>query len=75
METALMAKPKAKAKRRKQEESGPKPTALTIKGSLEWRAWVERVADHCRVSSSTLVDLAITEYAKNRGFNEQPPTR
>ncbi len=67
-----MARPK---KSRKTEAPGPKPTALTIKGSLEWRAWVDRGAEHCRTDVAKLVDAALVDYLKSRGFQEEPPRR
>jgi hypothetical protein len=48
---------------------------VTIKGSLEWKAWVERAADHCRDSVSGLFDKAVVGYVKSAGFNEPPPRR
>jgi hypothetical protein len=57
------------------EPTGRRPTALTVKGSEEWKAWLERAARYCRVSTSALADLAITDYVKARGFDEPPPVR
>ena len=54
---------------------GPRPTALTIKGSLEWRAWVEAGAEFCRTDVAKLVDAALVEYLKMRGFTVAPPKR
>jgi hypothetical protein len=59
----------------------PKPeperrlTALAIKGSAEWRAWVQEAAEFCRTDTSKLVDAAILEYARKRGFTKEPPKR
>jgi hypothetical protein len=79
METAVMAT----SKRKTQTEPTPKAvsrtndriTALTIKGSLDWRAWVDRGAKHCRTDVAKLVDAALIEYLKARGFDEQAPAR
>jgi len=65
----------AKRKSSKVVESGRKPTALTIKGSLEWREWVEKGAAFCRTDVAKLVDAALVDYLKNRGFEPQPPER
>jgi hypothetical protein len=73
METAVMARPKGRPK--KVGGLNPRPTALTVKGNLEWRDWVERVAEHCRTDIAKLVDAAIVEYAEKRGFAEKPPRR
>jgi hypothetical protein len=76
-ETAVMAKAKRATQGRtsKAESSGARPTALTIKGNLVWREWVERGAKHCRTDVAKLVDAALVEYLKARGFGESPPER
>jgi hypothetical protein len=72
MDSATMARPKHKKASAKPE---PRPTALTIRGSLDWRAWVDRGAEHCRTDVAKLVDAALVEYLKARGFSEVPPKR
>jgi len=61
----------------KQKPAGdnPRPTALTIKGRPEWRAWVKRAAAFCRTDAAKLVDAALVEYLKQRGFDEPAPRR
>jgi hypothetical protein len=53
----------------------PRQSAFTIKGTAEWKAWVERAADHCRDSVSSLFDKAVADYVKAHGFEEPPPRR
>jgi hypothetical protein len=53
----------------------PRPTAFAIKGSLEWREWVEQGADHCRTDVSKLIDAALVEYLRERGYTNPPPKR
>jgi acyl-CoA-binding protein len=65
----------AKRKASKAVEPGRKPTALTIKGSLEWRAWVEKGAKACRTDVAKLVDASLVDYLKSRGFDDEPPAR
>jgi hypothetical protein len=65
-----MAKGKAKA-----AQVNPRPTALTIKGRPEWRDWVDRGAEFCRTDVAKLVDAALVEYLKQRGFDEPAPKR
>jgi hypothetical protein len=65
-----MAKPKARPTR-----ENPRPTALTIKGRTEWRDWVEKGADFCRTDVAKLVDAALVEYLKQRGFDDPAPKR
>ena len=64
----------AKSKTRPTREN-PRPTALTIKGRREWRDWVERGADFCRTDVAKLVDAALVDYLKQRGFDEPAPRR
>lgn len=52
-----------------------KPLGIQVRGRDEWKAWVEKGAIHCRLSVSTLVDLAITKFLKDQGFNDPPPNR
>lgn len=56
-------------------ESLTSPTAITIKGAVEWRTWVNRGAEFCRTDMAKLVDAALVEYLKSRGFLEPPPGR
>jgi hypothetical protein len=48
---------------------------LTIRGTPEWRAWLDRAAKFCRINTSSLVDVAVTKYAREQGFTEPPPDR
>jgi hypothetical protein len=63
----------------KARKNGPdpnrKPVAVTIKGSPEWRRWVEEAAGHCRLSISAFLDIAAARYAKSQGFDKKPPER
>jgi hypothetical protein len=74
MGIVTMAKPKGKPKEQPSSKS-TNPIALTIRGSIEWRAWVDRGAEHCRTDVAKAVDAALIEYFKGRGFTEAPPKR
>jgi hypothetical protein len=65
-----MAKPKAKP-----AGENLRPTVVTIKGRQEWREWLDRAARFCRTDVAKLVDAALVEYLKQRGFDEPPPWR
>jgi hypothetical protein len=72
----LMAKKKATAPKKAAATSGgAKPTALTIRGSAEWREWLEEGAQHCLLDASKLVDIAVTQYLKSNGFQKPRPQR
>lgn len=66
----MMAKAKPNAAR-----ENPRSTALTVKGCPDWRDWVDRGAEFCRTDVAKLVDAALVEYLKQRGFGEPAPKR
>lgn len=72
--STVMGKKKRKAETKK-AAGVQRATVLTIRGTDEWRAWVERLAKHARSSVSTLVDHALAEFAANHSFEEPPPER
>lgn len=47
----------------------------TLKGSPEWGAWLQRLADFDRNTIVGLIDRAVAEYAQNHHFEERPPKR
>jgi hypothetical protein len=56
-------------------EPGPRRTVLTIKGTDEWRTWLEELSRFLRTPTSTLVDHALVRYAKEMGFEREAPER
>lgn len=77
MSLATMTQPKRRkaTKAAASQPEGPRPTALSIKGTLAWREWVDRGAKHCRTDVAKLIDAALVEYLKARGFDEPAPER
>lgn len=73
MELATMAKSKRQAM--PPPEPGPRTIAITIKGSPAWKEWVDRGAAFCRTDVAKMVDAALVDYLKARGFNEPAPDR
>lgn len=49
--------------------------AAVVKGTPEWKAWIEKAAVRERTNVSTLVDQALTWYVKAYGFDKPPPVR
>jgi hypothetical protein len=68
METMAKVKPKTAGE-------DLRTSVLTIKGRPEWRGWVDRGAEFCRTDAAKLVDAALVEYLKQRGFDEPAPKR
>jgi hypothetical protein len=50
-------------------------TVMTIKGTAEWKEWLDRLADFSRLPTTVLIDVALAEWAKQKGFPESPPKR
>lgn len=63
------------AKKKQGEPTRPAHPIFSIRGSSEWKAWVDKLADHVRLRSADLIDQALVEYAKTHGFEEKPPKR
>jgi len=53
--------------------TGSKNNILSIRGTPEWRAWLESFANECRVTPTALLDLAVAEKAARQGFKQPPP--
>jgi hypothetical protein len=75
-----MARPKRAAAGRK-PAAGEKSAAdrlgivVTLKGSPEWKAWVDELATFDRSSVAALIDRALAHYGKAIGFRKEAPSR
>lgn len=68
----------AKRKRPPGEPTGSgtgKPLAVQIRGSAEWKAWVEELAEFDRSNIADMTDRAMAAYARTLGFLKPPPPR
>lgn len=62
-------------KRDKTPDEGRRPVVLTMKGTPDYKAWLQRAADHCGLSVTSMVTMAVRRYVKGQGFEEPPPKR
>jgi hypothetical protein len=54
---------------------GPaRETVVALKGSAEWKSWLDAFADHCRLGLADTVEQSLLCYAKERSY-EGPPKR
>jgi hypothetical protein len=60
---------------KKQAKRPDGPRTIGVRASGEWAGWIERAAKHCRTDIAKLIDVAVAEYVKARGFDESPPER
>ena len=66
---------KKKSKPAPPPEPDPRPIVISIKGSAEFRDWLNELADHERVTSVAVIERAVVEYAANHGFTKPAPKR
>jgi hypothetical protein len=70
----LRVAPWGKRMSKVKQSSSPEPpggktrrmTVMTIKGTVEWKEWLDRFADFSRLPSTVLIDIALAEWAKQR---------
>ena len=49
------------------------PNAITIRGSSDWKSWLEDFAGRMRTKPTAVIDLALAKLAHQEGFREPPP--
>jgi hypothetical protein len=69
METTL-----AMAKKKKLDNGEQRDSLIAIRCRSTYKAWVESFARSERITPTSLVDIALVELAKTKGF-EPPPER
>jgi hypothetical protein len=52
----------------------PREMVVALKGSPEWKAWLDGFAGHCRLGLADTVEQSLLCYAKEREFG-RPPKR
>jgi len=50
-----------------------KATLAVLKGGPEFQAWFRRLQTQTRLPGALILDAALVEYARARGFDEPPP--
>jgi hypothetical protein len=70
-ETAVAPSPKKKTAAA--PKGGTQPNVLTMRGSVEWKDWLDRFAARMRTKPTALLDLALAKLAEQERFPEPPP--
>ncbi len=68
----LLAKKKPPVKSSGQQFGKQQPIAAQVRGSAEWKEWLEGIAKANRQSVSGLLDTALARYAKEMGYPDPP---
>ncbi len=59
---------------KKAARKGTQPNAITLRGSAEWKAWLDRFAEKMRTKPTAVIDLALAKLAEQEKF-PGPPSR
>jgi hypothetical protein len=68
-----MAKTKPRAAKKK--AAPPIEGSIRIRMADDYKAWLERLAEHCQTNVSGLFAVSVAQHAKATGFDEKPPRR
>lgn len=50
-----------------------KATLAVLKGGHDYQIWFHRLRDNLRLPAALVLDLALVELAKAKGFDQPPP--
>lgn len=77
MQVTVSRKQKRMAKKNSNDSTGwaKKPIIMAMRGSQEYKAWLERLAEFDRSSVAEMTERAQARYAREIGFEEPPPKR
>jgi hypothetical protein len=59
---------------RPKREGASRKTVVALKGSDEWKIWLDGFANHCRLGLADTIEQALLRYAEHQGY-ERPPKR
>lgn len=61
--------------KRKRASKSDAMKTVGVRSTVEWAEWLDRAAAFCRTDQAKLIDAALADYMKARGFDEPPPPR
>ena len=60
-------------KRGRPKRDGPnRMTVLAVKGTTDWKSWLDEFAAHCRLGLGDTIEQSLLVYAETRGFRIPP---
>jgi hypothetical protein len=65
----------ARTKQRPKKAAPKLLKTVGVRATIDWADWLERASRHCRTDVAKLIDAAVADYVKTRGFDETPPER
>lgn len=70
----MMTAPKRRRPGRPRRKGPARETVVALKGSPEWKNWLDAFAGHCRLGLADTIEQSLDFYAVGRGF-DRPPKR
>jgi hypothetical protein len=67
-----MSKPEPRRPGRPKCATARRETVVAIKGSTEWKSWLDEFSLHCRLGLSDTIEQSLVYYAQARGYSEPP---
>jgi len=67
-----MAEPERRGPGRPRRPGPARETVVALKGSSEWKAWLDGFAGHCRLRLADTIEQSLLSYAKERDFLAPP---
>lgn len=52
-----------------------KPVRVSVRATVGWRDWLEALAEFDRSTVADVIDRALVDYARAKGFDRLPPRR
>jgi hypothetical protein len=67
-----MAEPEQRRPGRPKGDGPERATVVALKGTREWKMWLDRFATHCRLGLADTIEQSLLTYSKERGFRSPP---
>ncbi len=61
----MMAKPEQRRVGRPRRAAPRRETVIAIKGSAEWKSWLDGFSSHCRLGLSDTIEQSLVFYAED----------
>jgi hypothetical protein len=67
-----MVEPKERKPGRPKGSEPIRETVVALKGSTEWKAWLDGFSSHCRLGLADTIEQSLLFYAKERDYGSPP---
>ena len=67
-----MAEPERRRPGRPKRTGPARETVVALKGSQEWKLWLDEFSGHCRLGLADTIEQSLLRYANERVFRVPP---